>query len=100
MPSSRQTGCSREIAVFIAVPSLVSVFSIPPLVRNELARRLLDLLLARQKFFLQRRRIGHRGIERSDDSDRCVEKFESFFLNDGRDGLTDGAAACVFVNDH
>src|SRR5438270_1490075 len=69
-------------------------------IRNELARRLLDLRLARQKFFLERRRIGHRRIERADDPDRCVEKFKGFFLGDRRDGLADRPAARVFVNDH
>src|SRR5438067_13002110 len=100
MPSSKPIDSSHATVASTAITSSSCAYSIPSLVRNELACRLLDLLLARQKFFLQRRRIGHRSIERFEDSDRCVEKFKGLFLDDGRDGFTDRTAAGVFVNDH
>ena len=49
--------------------------------------------------FLERRRVGHRRVERGDADKRAVEIVEGFFAEDGGDFAGDAAGFGVFVDD-
>ena len=59
----------------------------------------LDLGVAGKERVFERRRIGHRSVERRHDANRRVEPFEGFLLDDRRETLTDAARPRVLMDD-
>src|SRR6266581_36081 len=101
-PASK-TGSGTEIATFTdrsmnrSYRSCQTSATGTLLVRGEQSRGALDLCLARQEGFLERRRIGNGSVESADDADGGVEILEGFLLDDGGEAFSDRAGARVFV---
>ncbi len=66
---------------------------------DQQPRGSLDFRLTGQEEFFERRRIRHRRVERTEDADGGVERFERLFLNDGCDALADTAGTGVLMDD-
>src|SRR6185295_18750819 len=66
-------------------------------IRDQQSRRTLDERVARKIELFERRRIRHRGIQRADDADRRVERFEGFFLNDRGKAFANATGSHVLV---
>src|SRR5438876_11238529 len=69
------------------------------LIPRELLRGVKNLLCVGQKIFLERRRIRHRCIERSDAQHRPVQVAEGFLAENCRDFAGDAAGLRVLVDD-
>src|SRR6476659_561458 len=68
-------------------------------IRHQQSRGTLDERVARQIELLERRRIRHRRVERADDADGRVERFEGFFLNDRGKAFANATGSHVLVDD-